>query len=125
MRGGTRNRKFIIESSSTERKPVGRLRKPTQKRRIIIESSSLLPVTPPKTKKRKNTKAKSDVKRGQTKKKRFIIASSSKEEIKEKNESPKTEKNGQQKIDLKVSPDIKPMASTAHPLPSGLLYEIY
>lgn len=122
MRGGTRKRKFIIESSSTERKPVGRLRKPTQKRRIIIESSSpmLLPVTPPKTKK---GKAKSDVKRGQTKKKRFIIASSSTEEIKEKNESPKIEKKGQQKTDLKVSPDIKPMASIAQPLPSGRLNE--
>ena len=122
MRGGTRKRKFIIESSSTERKPVGRLRKPTRKQRIIIESSSpmLLPVTPPKTKK---GKAKSDVKRGQTKKKRFIIASSSTEEIKEKNESPKIEKKGQQKTDLKVSHDIKPMASIAQPLPSGRLNE--
>ena len=125
MRGGTRKRKFIIESSSTEKKPVGRLRKPTRKRRIIIESSSpsLLPVTPPKTKKRKNAKAKPEVKREQTKKKRFIIVSSSTQEVKEKNESPKAEKKGQQKTDLKVSPDIKPMASQVHPLPSGRLNE--
>ena len=124
MRGGTRKRRFIIESSSTEKKPVGRLRKPTHKRRIIIESSSsLLPSSPPKTKKRKSAKAKTEGKRLKTKKKRFIIVSSSTQELKEKNESPKTEKKGQYKTDLKVSPDIKPMASTAHPLPSGRLNE--
>jgi hypothetical protein len=49
--------------------------------------------------------------------------SSSTEKIKEKNESPKTEKNGQQKTDLKVSQDIKPMASQVQPLPSGRLNE--
>ena len=124
MRGGTRKRRFIIESSSTENKPVGRLRKPTHKRRIIIESlSSLLLSSPPKTKKRKNAKAKPEAKRVQTKKKRFIIVSSSTQEIKDKNETPKTEKKGQQKTDLKVSPDIKPMASIINPLPSGRLNE--
>jgi NAD-dependent DNA ligase/DNA polymerase/3'-5' exonuclease PolX len=82
-----------------------------------------LPSSPPKTKKRKNAKVKPDAKRQQTKKKRFIIVSSSTQEIKEKNESPKTEKKGQQKTDLKVSPDIKPMASIAHPLPGGRLNE--
>lgn len=124
MREGTKKRRFIIESSSTENKPVGRLRKPTHKRRIIIESSSsLLPASPPKTKKRKNAKVKPEAKRVKTKKKKFIIVSSSTQEIKEKNESPKTEKKGQYKTDLKVSPDIKPMASIAHPLPSGRLNE--
>jgi NAD-dependent DNA ligase/DNA polymerase/3'-5' exonuclease PolX len=124
MRGGTRKRRFIIESSSTEKKPVGRLRKPTHKRRIIIESSSsLLPSSPPKTKKRKNAKAKPEAKRVQTKKKRFIIVSSSTQELKEKNETPKTENKGQYKTDLKVSSDIKPMASILNPLPSGRLNE--
>jgi NAD-dependent DNA ligase/DNA polymerase/3'-5' exonuclease PolX len=124
MRGGTKKRGFIIESSSTEKKPVGRLRKPTHKRRIIIESSlSLLPASPPKTKKGKNAKATPDAKRQQTKKKRFIIVSSSTQELKEKNETPKIEKKGEQKIDLKVSQDINPMASIAHPLPSGRLNE--
>jgi NAD-dependent DNA ligase/DNA polymerase/3'-5' exonuclease PolX len=82
-----------------------------------------LPSSPPKTKKRKNAKAKPEAKRVQTKKKRFIIVSSSTQELKEKNETPKTEKKGQQKTDLKVSPDIKPMASIVNPLPSGRLNE--
>jgi NAD-dependent DNA ligase/DNA polymerase/3'-5' exonuclease PolX len=123
MRGGTMKGKFIIESSSTERKPVGRLRRPTRKRRIIIDSSSsLLAVTPPKTKKRKNAKATPEVKRELTKKKRFIIVSST-PEIKEKIETQMVEKKGEHKTDLKVSPDIKPMASQVHPLPSGRLNE--
>ena len=62
-------------------------------------------------------------KRPQTRKKRFAVSSSSLRELKEKIENLQNEKKGEVKTDLKVSQDIRPMASVAHPLPTGRLNE--